>query len=77
MVGFAQSWHGMTGAAASATYEAGRRSYGPMAAGCFAMPAANAYRPRFPSVDWQTELAVRTEMQAEMCAEERLTIFLE
>jgi hypothetical protein len=30
--------------------------YGPMAAGCFAMPAPNAYRPRFPSVDWQTEL---------------------
>ena len=27
-----------------------------MAAGCFAMPAPNAYRPRFPSVDWQTEL---------------------
>jgi hypothetical protein len=30
--------------------------YGPMAAGCFAIPAPNAYRPRFPSVDWQTEL---------------------
>src|ERR1700730_10764863 len=30
--------------------------YGPMAAGCFAMPAPNAYRPRFPSDDWQTEL---------------------
>jgi len=56
VVGFAQSWHGMTGAAASATYKAGRRGYGPMAAGCFAIPAPNAYRPRLPGVDWQTEL---------------------
>ena len=56
VVGFAHSWHGMTGAAASATYKAGRRGYGPMAAGCFAIPAPNAYRPRFPGVDWQTEL---------------------
>ena len=56
VVGFAQSWHGMTGAAASATYKAGRRGYGPMAAGCFAVPAPNTYRPRFAGVDWQTEL---------------------
>jgi 2,2-dialkylglycine decarboxylase (pyruvate) len=56
VVGFAQSWHGMTGMAASATYKAGRRGYGPMAMGCFAIPAPNAYRPRFPGVDWQTEL---------------------
>ena len=56
VVGFAQSWHGMTGAAASATYKAGRRGYGPMAAGCFAIPAPNAYRPRFPGVDWRAEL---------------------
>jgi 2,2-dialkylglycine decarboxylase (pyruvate) len=56
VVGFAQSWHGMTGAAASATYKAGRRGYGPMAAGCFAIPAPNAYRPRFAGVDWKTEL---------------------
>jgi 2,2-dialkylglycine decarboxylase (pyruvate) len=27
-----------------------------MAAGCFAIPAPNAYRPRFPGIDWQTEL---------------------
>src|SRR5207249_10069310 len=39
-----------------ATYKAGRRGYGPMAMGCFAIPAPNAYRPRFPGVDWQTEL---------------------
>ena len=55
VVGFAQSCHGMTGIAASATYKAGRRGYGPMAIGCFAIPAPNAYRPRFPGIDWQTE----------------------
>jgi 2,2-dialkylglycine decarboxylase (pyruvate) len=46
----------MTGMAASATYKAGRRGYGPMAMGCFAIPAPNAYRPRFAGVDWQIEL---------------------
>src|SRR4029077_4192768 len=56
VVAFAQSWHGMTGAAASATYKSGRRGYGPMAAGCFAIPAPHAYRPRFPGVDWGAEL---------------------
>jgi len=60
VVAFAQSWHGMTGAAASATYSAGRRGYGPATAGSFVIPAPNAYRPRFThtdgSNDWQSEL---------------------
>jgi 2,2-dialkylglycine decarboxylase (pyruvate) len=56
IVGFAQSWHGMTGAAAAATYKAGRRGVGPLAPGSFAIPAPNAYRPRFPGVDWRREL---------------------
>ncbi len=60
VVAFAQSWHGMTGAAASATYSAGRKGYGPAAAGSFVIPAPNSYRPRFAhpdgSNDWQTEL---------------------
>jgi 2,2-dialkylglycine decarboxylase (pyruvate) len=56
VVGFAQSWHGMTGGAASATYKAGRRGYGPAAAGSFAIPAPEAFRPRFPGVSWQAEL---------------------
>jgi len=60
VVGFAQSWHGMTGNAASATYSAGRRGYGPPAVGSMAIPAPNAYRPRFRhpdgSLDWRTEL---------------------
>ena len=56
IVGFTQSWHGMTGGAAAATYKAGRRGIGPLAAGSFGIPAPNAYRPRFPGVDWRTEL---------------------
>ncbi len=59
VVGFAQSWHGMTGAAASATYSAGRRGVGPAAVGSFAIPAPFAYRPRFERngvYDWAAEL---------------------
>ena len=57
VVGFAQSWHGMTGAAASATYCAGRKGYGPASVGSFAIPAPNPYRPRFGGAeDWQAEL---------------------
>ncbi len=47
IVGFAQSWHGMTGGAASATYSAGRKGVGPAAVGSFAIPAPFPYRPRF------------------------------
>jgi 2,2-dialkylglycine decarboxylase (pyruvate) len=59
VVSFAQSWHGMTGGAASATYSAGRRGYGPAAVGSFAIPAPNPYRPRFErngAYDWRAEL---------------------
>lgn len=60
VIGFSQSWHGMTGGAASATYSAGRRGYGPAAVGSMAMPAPNAYRPRFTTgqgeLDWRREL---------------------
>ena len=60
IVAFSKSWHGMTGAAVSATFSAGRKGYGPAAVGSFAVPAPNAYRPRFAhadgSLDWQTEL---------------------
>jgi len=56
IVGFAQSYHGSTGAAASATYSVGRRGHGPLMPGSFAIPAPNAFRPRFPGVTWQQEL---------------------
>ncbi|MFJ7210787.1 aspartate aminotransferase family protein [Amycolatopsis sp. NPDC098790] len=60
IVSFARSWHGMTQAAASATYSAGRRGYGPAAPGNFAIPAPNAYRPDFTDaageLDWRRQL---------------------
>ncbi|GLS16281.1 aspartate aminotransferase family protein [Hydrogenophaga electricum] len=60
VVGFAQSWHGMTGGAASATYSAGRRGVGPAAVGSLAINAPFGFRPRFfdasGAYDWQAEL---------------------
>lgn len=59
VVGFPQSWHGMTAGAAAATYSAGRKGYGPAQVGSFAIPAPNAYRPAFErdgAADWQGEL---------------------
>jgi 2,2-dialkylglycine decarboxylase (pyruvate) len=60
VVAFSKSWHGMTGAAASATYSAGRKGYGPAAVGSLAVPTPNSFRPRFKnpdgSLDWRTEI---------------------
>lgn len=60
VVAFSKSWHGMTGAAVSATFSAGRKGYGPAAVGSMAIPPPNAYRPRFAhadgTLDWQTEI---------------------
>jgi 2,2-dialkylglycine decarboxylase (pyruvate) len=60
IVSFARSWHGMTQAAASATYSAGRKGYGPSAPGNFAIPVPNAYRPDFTTpegeLDWRRQL---------------------
>ena len=59
VVGFAQSWHGMTGGAAASTYSAGRRGYGPLGVGGMAIMAPNRYRPTFgpaESQDWRAEL---------------------
>ncbi|MEZ4588713.1 MAG: aspartate aminotransferase family protein [Gemmatimonadales bacterium] len=56
VVGFAQSWHGMTGGAAAATYTGGRRGYGPAANAGMAIFAPNTYRPAFEGASWQDEL---------------------
>ncbi|MEV4234820.1 MULTISPECIES: aspartate aminotransferase family protein [unclassified Nocardia] len=60
IVSFARSWHGMTQAAASATYSAGRKGYGPAAPGNFAIPVPHSYRPDFTTVagelDWRRQL---------------------
>src|SRR3546814_19569338 len=42
IVGFAQSYHGSTGAAASATYSPGRRGHGPLMPGSFPIQLGRA-----------------------------------
>ena len=44
VLAFAGSWHGMTAGAASSTYSAGRRGYGPGLPGTMALPTPNPYR---------------------------------
>ncbi|WP_430788635.1 aspartate aminotransferase family protein [Actinoplanes sp. G11-F43] len=60
IISFARSWHGMTQAAASATYSSGRKGYGPAAPGNFAIPTPNPYRPDFTTaggdLDWRRQL---------------------
>lgn len=60
VVSFDRSWHGMTSGAASATFSAGRRGYGPPMPGNLVLPTPNAYRSPFRrpdgSYDWETEL---------------------
>ncbi len=67
IVGFAQSWHGMTGGAAAATYKAGRRGIGPLMPGQYAIPAPNPYRPRFGGIGWKQELDDAFELLDRQC----------
>ncbi|WP_093157697.1 aspartate aminotransferase family protein [Saccharopolyspora antimicrobica] len=60
IVSFARSWHGMTQAAANATYSAGRAGYGPPAPGNFALPVPDRFRPDIVDadggLDWRRQL---------------------
>jgi 2,2-dialkylglycine decarboxylase (pyruvate) len=60
VVSFARSWHGMTQAAASATYVAGRTGYGPAAPGNVALPVPDRFRPGIVDadgeLDWRRQL---------------------
>ena len=56
IVSFTKSYHGVTAGSAAATFKIGRTGIGPLAPGYFAIPAPNAYRPRFVGVDWRREL---------------------
>ncbi|ADD41592.1 aspartate aminotransferase family protein [Stackebrandtia nassauensis] len=60
IVSFDRSWHGMTQGAASATFSAGRRGYGPPTPGNLVLPTPNGYRSPFRnpdgSYDWEGEL---------------------
>ncbi len=44
VVALTGSWHGMTAGAASSTYAAGHKGYGPALPGSMALPAPNCYR---------------------------------
>jgi 2,2-dialkylglycine decarboxylase (pyruvate) len=60
VVSFARSWHGMTLAAANATYSAGRVGYGPAAPGNFALPVPDSFHPDIVDadgvLDWRRQL---------------------
>ncbi|MFJ4966676.1 2,2-dialkylglycine decarboxylase [Streptomyces sp. ADI96-02] len=60
IVSFARSWHGMTQAAANATYSAGRKGYGPAVPGNFALPVPDRFRPDIVgadgALDWRHQL---------------------
>ncbi|KAJ7607327.1 4-aminobutyrate aminotransferase family protein [Roridomyces roridus] len=60
IVGLSNSWHGVTFAAASMTYQLTRKGYGPAAAGSLALPTPNGYRSPFRNsdgtYDWKKEL---------------------
>ncbi|APU13170.1 MULTISPECIES: aspartate aminotransferase family protein [Actinoalloteichus] len=60
IVSFARSWHGMTQAAANATYSAGRKGYGPAAPGNFALPVPHSFHPDIVDaegvLDWRRQL---------------------
>ncbi|MEV8129402.1 aspartate aminotransferase family protein [Streptomyces sp. NPDC085944] len=66
IVSFARSWHGMTQAAANATYSAGRKGYGPAAPGNFALPVPDRHRPSVVDadgeLDWRRQLDLGFEM---------------
>ncbi|KAJ7699359.1 class-III aminotransferase [Mycena rosella] len=60
IVGLSNSWHGVTFAAASMTYQPTRKGYGPAAAGSLILPTPNGYRSPFRNpdgtYDWKKEL---------------------
>ena len=60
VVAFTRSWHGMTLGAASATYSAARKGYGPASPGNFVLPTPDPYRPDIVTADgefdWRRQL---------------------
>ena len=60
VVAFTRSWHGMTLGAASATYSAARKGYGPASPGNFVLPTPDPYRPDIVAADgtfdWRRQL---------------------
>lgn len=59
VVAFDRSWHGVTGGAASSTFNGARQGYGPALPGVLALPTPDAYRSPFVTdghYDWRGEL---------------------
>jgi 2,2-dialkylglycine decarboxylase (pyruvate) len=56
IVAFTRGYHGVTAGSAAATFKIGRGGIGPLAQGYYAIPAPNAFKPRFQGVDWRSEL---------------------
>ena len=67
IVAFSRSYHGVTAAAAAATFKIGRGGVGPLPPGYYAVPAPNAYKPRFVGVDWRRELEDAFEQVDRQC----------
>lgn len=67
IVTFTKSYHGVTAGSAAATFKVGRTGVGPLAPGYYAIPAPNAYKPRFPGVDWRRELEDAFEQVDAQC----------
>jgi 4-aminobutyrate aminotransferase-like enzyme len=59
VVGFDRSWHGVTGGAASSTFNGARQGYGPTLPGALALPTPDGYRSPFAAnghYDWKEAL---------------------
>ncbi len=65
VVAFDRSWHGVTGGAASGTFNGARQGYGPTLPGALALPTPDAYRSPFVTngdYHWRDELEFGFQM---------------
>ncbi|MGO1120667.1 aspartate aminotransferase family protein [Rhodovibrionaceae bacterium A322] len=60
------SWHGVTGAAASASFASDRKGYGPTVPGVFLIPEPNAYRPLIEGMDPEDSAMTGLELGLKM-----------
>ncbi len=60
------SWHGVTGAASSASFASDRRGYGVPTPGVFAIPEPNAYRPHIDMGDEEESAMACLELGLKM-----------
>jgi 2,2-dialkylglycine decarboxylase (pyruvate) len=80
VLALSRSWHGVTGGAASATYNSSRGGVGPFLPGSFVLSAPTPYRPRFMTgsrYDWQAELDYGFELYDRQSSGSRAALILE